>query len=501
MLYVLISFGFIQQVSAQKCVTEELHNYNQQKYPSFESKESFEIWMNTVKRTRKEFTSQRTSATIIQIPVVIHIIHNGEPEGTGLNIPYNQILSQITVLNEDFRRTNPDKTDTPAEFVPVAADTEIEFVLAKQDPNGLPTNGINRVQGDKSFWLWTEQSWLKQQSYWPAEDYLNIWVCDIGSETGQNILGYATYPISNLEGLNFATNNRLTDGVVVDYKAFGSAVLYPSGIYSPNYDRGRTLTHELGHFFGLRHIWGDASDCFASDYCVDTPNQDVSTTGCPGSKSSCSVTNMISNYMDYTYDACMNIFTLDQTDRMRTVLSFSPRRLSLTTSHGLLTPTTFSNDLAISSITQPNDAVCNSIIIPEIMLSNIGNNDINSASVNFFKDGIFVESKSITTTLPVSGTILLQFSTIPLTPGTEHLLQFEIQSVNGGPDSNPLKNTDSISLIIPTQATLPVFETMELYPNNWIVKDYDQSITWTHTIAPNGNAGNKAMMMNFFNYE
>ncbi|MDH5599082.1 MAG: zinc metalloprotease, partial [Cyclobacteriaceae bacterium] len=421
--------------------------------------------------------------------------------GSGINIPYEQILSQITVLNEDFRRTNPDKADTPAEFLPVAADTEIEFVLAKQDPDGLPTNGINRVKGDKSFWLWTEQSWLKQQSYWPAEDYLNIWVCDIGSESGQNILGYATYPVSGLEGLNFATNNRLTDGVVVDYKVFGSSVLFPAGNYTANYDRGRTLTHELGHFFGLRHIWGDASDCIASDYCVDTPSQDVSTTGCPGSKSSCSVSNMISNYMDYTYDACMNIFTLDQTDRMRTVLSFSPRRLSLTTSHGLVAPTTYSNDLAITSINQPGGSVCISSIIPEITISNIGNNDISSASVNIFKDGLFIESKSISSTLAVSGATVLQFSPLSLTPGTRHLIQFEIQSVNGGTDPNPLKNVDSVSLVVPVQAAIPVYETMEIYPSSWIIEDYDQSISWTQVFAPNGNVGNKAMMMDFYNYE
>src|SRR5690606_26343498 len=109
-----------------------------------------------------------------QVPVVVHVIHNGEPVGVGANIPDAQILSQLQVLNEDFKRLNADASETPAMFAPVAGSLDIEFVMAKQDPEGLATNGIVRVQGTKSSYSLEDNYLLKSESYWPAEDYINI---------------------------------------------------------------------------------------------------------------------------------------------------------------------------------------------------------------------------------------------------------------------------------------------------------------------------------------
>ncbi|HAZ24066.1 MAG TPA: Pregnancy-associated plasma protein-A, partial [Algoriphagus sp.] len=189
----------------------------------------------------------RTQEEIRLIPVVVHVIHNGTPIGQGANVPLSQIESQIRTLNEDFRRLNPDANRTPAEFLPVAADSKIEFVLAKQDPNGLPTNGIVRIQGPKTSYAPQDAAQIGQLSQWNPDEYLNIWVVPLN----QPFIGYASFPVSGLPGLNFSPAPAITDGVTIDFRFFGT------GGNAIGASLGRTATHEVGHYFGLRHIWGD----------------------------------------------------------------------------------------------------------------------------------------------------------------------------------------------------------------------------------------------------
>lgn len=267
---------------------------------------------------------------IYTIPVVVHVMHNnasGTIGGIGnINITDAQIKSQIEVLNEDFRK----KINTKGYNThPVGADVKIEFCLADRAPDGKPSAGINRIFYGKSIYEFTnyeEEKQMKAMSYWPSDRYLNIWVVGMNGV----VLGISQFPYSSgLEGLNDPDDGALTDGIIVQFDAFGRV-----GNLAKFYDLGRTATHEVGHWLGLLHIWGD--QYCGDDFVSDTPPQAQSnknlSTKCPVTYSNCSGTvtvDMSNNYMDYSPDLCLNIFTLQQKQRMRAALAISPRRAAL----------------------------------------------------------------------------------------------------------------------------------------------------------------------------
>lgn len=248
-------------------------------------------------------------ATVITIPTVVHVVYNNSTE----NISDAQIQSQMTVLNNDFRRLNSDADNTWSQ----AADVEIEFCMATVDPNGNPTNGITRTSTNRTSFSTNDD--MKYNSSggkdaWPAGDYLNMWVCDISG----SILGYAQFP----------GGAAATDGVVMDYQYFGTI-----GTATAPFDGGRTTTHEVGHWLNLRHIWGDGG-CGVDDFVSDTPTSDAANYGCATGHSSCGSTDMVQNYMDYSDDACMNLFTAGQKTRMRALFASGGARASLLNSNG-----------------------------------------------------------------------------------------------------------------------------------------------------------------------
>ncbi|MEJ8804339.1 M43 family zinc metalloprotease [Pontibacter sp. H249] len=256
-------------------------------------------------------TQYLRKATTITIPVVFHVVYSSSTE----NISDEQLLSQLDILNADFRRKNADAVNTPSYFAPFAGDTEIEFCLATTDSNGDPTSGITRTQTTYDSFSYTSDN-VKYSSRggkdaWSRDYYLNIWICKVDD----NIIGYATTP-----GAPAAA-----DGVVLDYRTVGAP---PFNTFKTQYNLGRTATHEVGHWLGLRHIWGNGSSCQDSDGIDDTPNQLGENNGCPSGVSiSCNDSSpygdMYQNYMDYTYDACMNLFTQGQGAYMRAVIATS----------------------------------------------------------------------------------------------------------------------------------------------------------------------------------
>jgi hypothetical protein len=277
-------------------------------------------------------------AATVTIPVVVHVVYNTSAQ----NISDAQIISQLNILNADFAGINSDVSLIPTTFQGVkSGNTNIQFCLAQRDPNGLSTTGIVRKSTTVTSFSSNDNvknSTTGGSNAWDRTKYLNIWVCNLGG----GLLGYAQFP----------GGTAATDGVVIGYTCFGN-----TGTAQAPFNKGRTATHEVGHWLNLRHIWGDAT-C-GSDLVNDTPLHNTSNTGCPaaGHKSTCSGTpiEMTMNYMDYTDDACMYMFSAGQSARMNAILTTGGARASLATSNGCVpvsgTACSTPSGLASSSIT------------------------------------------------------------------------------------------------------------------------------------------------------
>jgi hypothetical protein len=236
----------------------------------------------------------------------VHVVHNTATQ----NISDAQIQSQIDVLNKDYRKTNADIASLPAVFAPLAADSRIEFKLADKDPSNNPTNGITRTSTATA--AFSDDDKVKSAATgghdaWPRDKYLNLWVCPLN---GGGLLGYAQFP----------GGPAVTDGVVINYTAFGT-----SGTAAAPFNLGRTASHEIGHFLNLHHVWGDdGSACTGTDLVGDTPNQAGPNFGKPAFPHvTCSNGpngDLFMNYMDYVDDSAMFMFTAGQVTRMQACL-------------------------------------------------------------------------------------------------------------------------------------------------------------------------------------
>lgn len=477
---------------SEKCAHTLIEAQQEKELGVLGSKAVFEDWINQkIAQKNRQPQLLMTQAVPRVIPVVVHVIHNGTAVGVEANISDAQILEQIRILNEDFRRLNADANRTPEEFLPVAADANIEFILAKQDPNGLPTNGIVRRQGTKTTYGPEDATLIGQLSQWNPEEYLNIWVVPLVSP----YLGYATFPTSNLPGLNFAPTAAIRDGVTLDYRFFGM------GPGTAVNTKGRTATHEVGHYFGLRHIWGDGG-CEVDDFVLDTPNQNNPNNICNVnySRFSCGNVNMIQNYMDYTPDACMNLFTKGQVDRFDVVLANSPRRVTLVNNRATRDPQLSTRDVSLLKVVSPADALCQTIIAPQVEVQNRGNDFVTSVSIEFRWNGRLIETKRFATNLRTTEKAILNFGNLD-TNGESNEFAFTIVQVNDLADLVPSNNSLSTKPVQQGQLTLPYSVSLNTLPSTWIIGNPDQSLTWEKTTLTLDGVAQPSLFIRHYEYE
>jgi hypothetical protein len=315
LFFALVVLGFTSKLNAQKkCATIANHQKQLLNNPSLAGN------FNTAATFSRQDNNSAlgtdgvvVSDNIIIIPVVVHVLYHTP----GEKISDARIIQQIEMLNKCFRRKNADTANTPAVFKPLAADCEIEFRLAKSDPRKRSTNGIVKKYTPVTGWTFDDKMKSSAEmgdDAWDPKSYLNIWVCNL-----TDFAGYSSI-VDGPENL---------DGLVIGFPAFGP-------------DQ-KTIVHEAGHWLNLKHLWGD--DNCGDDEVSDTPKQAGYTPGCPtGIRITCGngpTGDMYSNYMDFTSDECINLFTLGQKARMKAMFAVGGPRNSLLSSKGLNAPLIF----------------------------------------------------------------------------------------------------------------------------------------------------------------
>jgi hypothetical protein len=358
LLFIMFTFGIVSYAQINICRTADLNQKTKKSDPTFLKKiQDAELktqeWIKTASQSKR---TQKKTNQVVTIPVVVHVLWHEEIE----NISDTQIQSQIDVLNKDFRLLNSDKLSSSHPFFGTIADAQIQFVLAKQDPMGIATNGITRTYTDTVVFDIDVVDYLQKFTAsgginnWEPTKYLNIWVCNLKG----NNLGFTTFPV------DLATYPE-KDGITMNYRTFGTTGVAGLGDFTP-YNLGRITTHEVGHWLNLLHIWGD--DYCGDDLVADTVPAYTYNVSCPDFPSnpnnSCTPGSdangeMYMNYMDYVNDDCKNMFTLGQVTRMQAALNMERSGIltSLGGIGGTLATTTFESENALQLYPNPSTGV------------------------------------------------------------------------------------------------------------------------------------------------
>lgn len=428
--------------------------------------QQFETWVQSVTPAPGK-GGQNSTMSVYNIPVIVHVIHNNAPVNsisatTGDNLNAAQIQDQINILNRDFNGVNPDTANIPAVFKPLLGKFQFNFCLAVVNPTGgiMPEPGIDRIDRNTKGWSAPPYatnyvtSTIKPASIWDVNRYFNMWVCPMSG----GVLGFATFPApgtSGLLGLNAPYGTATTDGVVMLGNAIGSI---GTAVTNAPYHKGRTTTHEVGHWLGLRHIWGDAA-C-GNDYCNDTPTQNTSNFGCPtfplvtcgnGPNG-----DMFMNYMDYTDDLCMFMFSKDQKYRAQVIMTNSPLRLALLSSTVCNLPTV-GNDIGITFVSSPTYSQvinCNNFINPVIRVNNYGSTTITSATFNYQVDAGVSSVYNWTGSIAPTGSVNISMPMVSNLTNGAHVYSVSVSAPNGGTDANSNNNSNTQNFTISNSFTL-----------------------------------------------
>jgi len=444
------------QVEKERCSTEKYMQVQLAKSAELQSsiaKADSEAnkWLSMQKQKRSQ---NKTNRPIISIPVVVHILYNETAPDDDL--PMEQILSQIEVLNQDYQFRNGDRNNIPAIFQDVAANIDIEFCLASRDPNGAFTDGVTRTKLPADLITFTlEDDQIKRPELggvaaWNRNQYLNIWV----GRLEDDVLGYSSSP-----GFNASI-----DGVAIGTRYFGKGSQFN---LHPSYNKGRTTTHEVGHWLGLKHTWGsytrddndtdDVRGCDFDDGITDTPNSVAPYYDCPllSNSVSCGSQDMTMNFMEYVNDVCMYMFTKAQKDRIISVLNSN--RKSLFDSQGCQN-LNFNVDAGIS-VKSITENYCGSDYPLEIDITNVGQNLIETLNIEYRVNGgmNFPYEKNLS--LNPGDVETLSLANINI--AGENIIDVVITQVNGTQDQNIENNTISFTVTTPAYAQIPLTEGFE----------------------------------------
>jgi Pregnancy-associated plasma protein-A len=409
------------------------------------------------------------------IPVIVHVVLPNPALVTDA-----QVLAQIDTLNKDYGGDNGDSVKIPSWFKPLFGKSSIRFCLARRTPDGQPTTGIHRVTAGKSSFSNTAED-VKYTSRggtdrWDNTRYMNIWITSLAG----GILGYSSFP---------GDGTPAEQGVVIDYRAL------PGGSFDA-YDQGKTLTHETGHFFNLYHIWGDDDGaCSGTDFVNDTPNQSNSSSLCESGRQfdNCTRTGdgiMYQNYMDYTSDACLVLFTTRQVQRMEASLSaYYP---GLLTSNACQPIAQVDNDVQLLSVTQPEQRLCSNSFSPVLTIKNFGRNNLTALTISTIINSGTPMTYKWTGSLAYFATQTITLPAVTVNPG-KYAIVFVASLPNNVADEKPDNNTLAVS----TQYYLPVtdlaesFESDPAVPAGWDILNADSIAgSWEKTTitAADGNS-------------
>ena len=462
-----------------RCASVEYEQYLKALYPERATNAEFESWLAPKIEAVKAQRSNGVSI-ITTIPVVFHILTDGVGNE---NLSEAVIQAQIDQLNLDFG-------NGAGSSYTVATDTEVRFCLAQQNETEVTMfePGINRITDydDGPFSMSDFENTIKPATQWDPTRYLNIWVSDLSA----GLLGYAQFPSnSGLSGLNTNGGGANTDGVVVASFTVGS-VLNP-GPGGP-YNLGRTLTHEVGHWIGLRHIWGDSGSCSNDDYCADTPDATTSNGGCPTVDSCPSDglgADMVENYMDYSNDACMDTFTADQKTRIQAVLANSPRRMELGASTVCSPAITYDLDGAIE-LDNLNLVDCATTFAPTVVVTNNGNTTLTSAVISYAIDENTAATQDWSGSLAINQSDTVTLPTMNVSGGS-HTLVVELLSPNGSTDENTVDNTlvsSAFTIFVETATVnLTLLTDENGFETSWDFKDSNDTILYSGEIDVYGD--------------
>ncbi|WP_207510679.1 M43 family zinc metalloprotease [Longitalea luteola] len=478
------TLGLATLQAQERCGTVPVMENNFKKNPALKSR--YEIQSRNIQQAAGERKARqqalRIEAATMYIPVVFHIVLINQAWVTD-----EQIQQQLDQLNRDFGGLNPDSTRIPAAFKPLFAKTNIQFKLAQRTPANEPSNGINRVTTFQQDFdindARVKYNSLGGADAWDNTRFFNVWITDLSG----GYLGYATLPGNSIAN---------EEGVVIRYTAL------PGG--NNPYDIGRTLVHETGHYFGLQHIWGDENFCDVDDGIMDTPKQGKYTSGCwSGEKyDTCAKGSpgvMYQNFMDYTDDACMVMFTEEQKIRMETTAS--TYRASLLTSNGADPVIAFNLDASAKSITTPLQRICNPTFAPVITLRNNGAQTLTSATIVATLDGgVATTTTNWTGSLGSLRETAVTLNAFTVAAQGAHLLTVNISSPNGSTDENAANNTITINFLYTLPVAPPLTESFEgsvFPPGHWDLVNPDQNVTWSRTTAAAKTGTASAVIRNF----